>query len=71
MSQEKKAVLQKEIEAGRQQGGEMMKAERKKPWFDRFLDKHPKFPLWFSVFAVLLSFKKEIVWIINWIASHI
>lgn len=38
-----------------------MKVERKKPWFDRFLDKHPKFPLWFSVFAVLLSFKKEFV----------
>lgn len=29
--------------------------ERKKPWFDRFLDKHPYFPLGISVVSLIVA----------------
>ncbi len=28
---------------------------RKKPWFDRFLDRHPYFPLGFSTMALIVA----------------
>lgn len=40
--------------------------ERKKPWFDRFLDKHPHFHQTMSIIALLA----EICWIIAWIANR-
>ncbi|MCI8772059.1 MAG: hypothetical protein HFH73_13160 [Lachnospiraceae bacterium] len=45
--------------------------ERKKPWFDRFLNRHPYFPLTISILALLAAFNKEIRWIISWIASQL
>lgn len=45
--------------------------ERKKPWFDRFLEKHPRFPVWFSVFVLIVTFKNEIFAFICWLADQI
>lgn len=35
--------------------------ERKKPWFDRFLDKHPYFPLGISCVALIVALLKYVV----------
>lgn len=47
-----------------------MGRKKKNAWLDRFLVRHPNFPMAISVAALAASFRREIGWLIDWIASR-